>query len=267
MMQHEQRLAGKTALVTGGGAGIGRAIALRLAREGADVAINYGRNAEPAHEVAQHIRAMGRRTLVYGADVSDEGAVTGMFAALLDAWRRLDILVNNAGIQKPSPSHRASVEDFDRVMAVNVRGPFLCSRAAIQHFLDRGGGGVILMNSSVHEAIPKPHYASYSASKGALENLTRTLALEYAGDGIRVNAVGPGATVTPINRAWTDDPTARREVEAHIPMGRAADADEIAAAFAFLASNDAAYVTGQTLFVCGGLTLYPEFRRAWSSGE
>ena len=126
---------------------------------------------------------------------------------------------------------------------------------------------MIVNNSSVHEIIPKPKYVPYSISKGGLENLTKSLALEYADRGIRVNAVGPGAIVTPINEAWIDDPKARAEVESHIPMGRAGTSEEIAAVFAFLASDDASYITGQTLFACGGLTLYPEFRVAWSSGE
>ena len=122
-------------------------------------------------------------------------------------------------------------------------------------------------HSSVHEIIPKPKYLSYSISKGGMENLTKSLALEYAGQGIRVNAVGPRAAVTPINKAWVDNPKARGEVESHIPMGHAANSCEIAAVFAFLASDEASYVTGQTIFACGGLTLYPEFRVAWSSGE
>jgi len=134
------------------------------------------------------------------------------------------------------------------------------------HFLPRRKG-VILNNSSVHEIIPKPKYLPYSISKGGMENLTKSLALEYAGDGIRVNSVGPGAVVTSINKAWIDNPKARGEVESHIPMSRPAAADEIASVFAFLASDDASYVTGQTIFACGGLTLYPEFRVAWSSGE
>jgi glucose 1-dehydrogenase len=124
---------------------------------------------------------------------------------------------------------------------------------------------VIVNDSSVHEIIPKPQYLSYSISKGGMENLTKTLALEYADRGIRVNAVGPGAIVTPINSSWTDDPKRRAEVESHIPMGRVGNPEEIAAAFAFLASDEASYITGQTLFACGGLTLYPEFRLPWSS--
>ena len=126
---------------------------------------------------------------------------------------------------------------------------------------------MILNNSSVHEIIPKPKYLPYSISKGGMENMTKSLALEYAERGIRVNAVGPGAVVTPINSAWIDDPGARAAVESHIPMGRAARSEEIASVFAFLASDEASYITGQTIFACGGLTLYPEFRSAWSSGE
>jgi glucose 1-dehydrogenase len=190
-----------------------------------------------------------------------------MFARVLDEFGRLDILINNAGIQKVAASHEIGMAEFDRVLGVDVRGPFLCAREAIRHFLSRPGGGVILNNSSVHETIPKPKYLPYSVSKGALENMTRTLALEYAGRGIRVNSVGPGAVLTPINRAWIDDPKARAEVESHIPMGRAACPEEIASVFAFVAYDDASYVTGQTIYACGGLTLYPEFRTAWSSGE
>jgi glucose 1-dehydrogenase len=190
-----------------------------------------------------------------------------MVAKVIEKFGSLDVLVNNAGIQKPAPSHEIETSDFDRVLAVNLRGPFLCSREAIRHFLSRGGPGVILNNSSVHEIIPKPKYLPYSISKGGMENLTKSLALEYAADGIRVNSVGPGAVVTPINKAWIDNPKARGEVESHIPMSRPAAADEIASVFAFLASDDASYVTGQTIFACGGLTLYPEFRTAWSSGE
>ncbi len=264
------RLEGKNVLITGASSGIGQAIAIRFAREGANVAINYRSSAEQAEatkELARQARTNGGgREFAVQADVSNEDQVKNMFAKVLDTLGSLDVLVNNAGIQKPCPSHEIETSDFDRILAVNLRGPFLCAREAIRHFLTRGRG-VILNNSSVHEIIPKPKYLSYSISKGGMENLTKSLALEYAGQGIRVNAVGPGAVVTPINKAWIDNPKARSEVESHIPMARAATADEIAAVFAFLASDEASYVTGQTLFACGGLTLYPEFRVAWSSGE
>ena len=269
-----KKLDGKNVLVTGASSGIGQAIAVRFAEEGAHVAINYRSGAEQAEITRGMVRdaymATGRadrRELVVQADVGNEEQVKAMFTRVLAEFGRLDVLVNNAGIQKVAASQEIEMTDFDRVLNVNVRGPFLCAREAIRHFLSRPGGGVILNNSSVHETIPKPKYLPYSVSKGGLENMTRTLALEYAGRGIRVNAVGPGAVVTPINRAWIDDPKARGEVESHIPMGRAACPEEIASVFAFLASEDASYITGQTLYACGGLTLYPEFRTAWSSGE
>jgi glucose 1-dehydrogenase len=212
-------------------------------------------------------RGSGCKDLIIQADISKEDQVKEMFRHVVEAFGSIDILVNNAGVQKPSPSHDIDIADFDRVLNVNLRGAFLCAREAIRHFRSRGGGGVILNNSSVHEIIPKPKYLPYSISKGGMENLTKSLALEYAGEGIRVNAVGPGAVITPINNAWINDPKAKAAVESHIPMGRAARAEEIASVFAFLASDDASYITGQTLFACGGLTLYPEFRSAWSSGE
>lgn len=264
------KLEGKNALITGASSGIGQAIAIRFAREGANVAINYLAGAKPPEDTIEQVRkarSNGGKQIPVAADVADESQVKEMFRQTLDAFGSVDILINNAGIQKAAPSHELEMADFDRVLGVNLRGAFMCAREAIRHFLSRGRGGVILNNSSVHEIIPKPKYLSYSISKGGMENMTRTLALEYAGRGIRVNAVGPGATVTPINLAWIDDPKARAGVEGHIPMGRAATSDEIAAVFAFLASEDASYITGQTIFACGGLTLYPEFRVAWSSGE
>jgi glucose 1-dehydrogenase len=268
------KLSGKNVLITGASSGIGEAIAIRFAQDGANVAINYNSGADRAEavkaQVEQASRAAqhsGAKHLTVQADIAREEQITKMFATVLQAFGSLDILVNNSGIQKPVPSHELEAADFDRIIGVNLRGAFLCSREALRHFLSRGQGGVIINNSSVHEIIPKPKYLPYSVSKGGMENLTKTLALEYADKGIRVNAVGPGAVVTPINNAWIGDPKARAEVESHIPMGRPAEAEEIASVFAFLASDESSYITGQTIFACGGLTLYPEFRVAWSSGE
>lgn len=264
------KLQGKNVLITGASSGIGRAIAIRFAREGANVAINHYHDAQQAEITLQLAKAAriaeSGKQMVVEADVSDEAQVQSMFADVIQTFGSLDILVNNAGIQMACHSHELEVADFDRVLAVNLRGSFLCAREAIRHFLPRRSG-VIVNNSSVHEIIPKPKYLSYAISKGGMENLTKTLALEYAASGIRVNAVGPGAVVTPINKAWIDNPQARAEVESHIPMARPAEADEIAAVFAFLASDEASYITGQTIFACGGLSLYPEFRTAWASGE
>ncbi len=267
-----QRLQGKTALITGAATGIGQAIAIRFASEGANVAINYRdqpEQAEATRELVRKVRSNGDkgREITVQGDVSQEDDVRRMFGETVQEFGTIDVVVNNAGIQKPAPSNDVALADFDRVLNVNLRGAFLCAREGIRHFLDVGKPGVILNNSSVHEIVPKPKYLPYSVSKGGMENLTKTLALEYADKGIRVNAVGPGAVITPINSAWTANPKAKMEVESHIPMGRAAEASEIAAVFAFLASEDASYITGQTIFACGGLTLYPEFRVAWSSGE
>jgi len=267
-----RRLEGKFALITGASRGIGRAVAVRFAEEGASVAVNYAGSEAAAAETLALVRAASRaagyladRHCVVKADVSDAEAVGAMVDRVIGDWKRLDILVNNAGIQAPAPSHEAPLAEYRHILDVNLTGALLCAQAAIRHFLSRPGGGIILNCSSVHEIIPKPAYIAYSVSKGGLGNLTRTLALEYADRGIRVNGVGPGATLTDMNSAWAGDPQARRNVESHIPMGRAATPEEIAAVFAFLASDDASYVTGQTLYACGGITLYGDFKNNWAS--
>jgi glucose 1-dehydrogenase len=265
-------LKGKNVLVTGGSSGIGQAIAVRFAEYGANVAINYLRQPEEAADTEAQVQACvakvqqeGVEDVLVQGDVSKEDDVIQMVGAAVDGLGGLDVLVNNAGIQISRPSHELSSEDFDKVLAVNLRGSFLCAREAIRHFLAEEKPGAIVNISSVHQIIPKPDYLGYSTSKGGMQNLTRTLALEFAGRGIRVNGIGPGATVTPINRAWIDDPEKRKAVEEHIPMQRAGDADEMAGVTAFLASDDAAYITGQTIFVDGGLTLFPSFATPWSS--
>jgi glucose 1-dehydrogenase len=265
-------LKGKNVLVTGGSSGIGQAIAVRFAEYGANVAINYLKQPEEArdteeqvHACVHRVRQEGVRDVLVGGDVSKEDDVVRMVGEATSELGGLDVLVNNAGIQISRPSHELSNGDFDRVIDVNLRGAFTCAREAIRHYLADDRPGVILNVSSVHQLIPKPDYLGYSVSKGGMQNLTRTLALEYAGRGIRVNGIGPGATITPINRAWIDDPVKKEQVESHIPMARAGTADEMAGVTCFLASDDGAYITGQTLFVDGGLTLYPSFREPWSS--
>ncbi len=175
----------------------------------------------------------GGRPILVAADVSDVQAVEQMFDRVRSEYGRLDILINNAGIQIAEDSHELSAADFDKVLAVNLRGAFLCARAAVRNFLAREQPGVIINVSSVHQVIPKPRFLGYSVSKGGMQNLTRSLALEYAALGIRVNSIGPGATVTPINRSWIDDPVKRHMVESHIPMRRAGGSEEMAAAVAF----------------------------------
>src|SRR3954447_20255008 len=265
-------LRGKNVLITGGTSGIGQATAVRFAEHGANVAINYlttpdeaAGTEEQVLACLQKVQQRGVREVLVRGDVSCEQDVVRMVGEASERLGGLDILINNAGIQIPRPSEQLESAEFDRVLTIDLRGSFLCAREVIKRFLADEKRGVVINVSSVHEIIPRPNYLSYSVSKGGMGNLTRTLALEYARRGIRVNGLGPGATITPINRAWTDDPIKMDIVSSHIPLGRAGTADEMAGVCAFLASDDAAYITGQTIFVDGGLTLYADFREPWSS--
>jgi glucose 1-dehydrogenase len=266
-------LSGKNALITGASSGIGQAIAIRLAQEGCNIAINYRKSAEEAEDTEEialqkacgQVDECGVRSLLIQGDVSQEEDIINMVNTVIDKFGGLDILINNAGIQTERPSHEIPIDEFDRILSVNLRGAFLCARETIKHLISRNQSGIIINISSVHEIIPRPSYLTYSLSKGGMGNLTKTLALEYANRGIRVNAIAPGATITPINEAWTDDPEQTAIVESHIPMGRAGTSEEMAAAVAFLASDEATYITGQTLFIDGGLTLYADFRESWSA--
>jgi glucose 1-dehydrogenase len=265
------RFVGRRALITGGSRGIGRAIAERLAAEGASIIITHLRDDDAAaaalKQLAQISKEAGYANVGHhaeDADVADATVMDAVFARATAA-ERLDILINNAGIQtEQTASDQLDLTAFERVVAVNLTAVAACAGRAIQHFLERGGGTIVNI-SSVHEIVPKPGYLSYSAAKGGVRNITQTLALEYAGRGIRVNAIGPGATVTDMNASWTQDPVRRAAVSAHIPMARPAEASEIAASAAFLASDEASYITGQTLLVCGGLSLYGDFAKNWSS--
>ena len=275
-MSELRRFEGKTVFVTGGSSGIGQAIAIRFGEEGADVAINYHDSLvgaeyttkeiqEHLHRCQARIREAGRKTILVQGDVGSEDDVRRIFGEAVDAFGGVDILINNAGIQYPEDTDKVEIEDWDRVMKTNLRGAFLCAREAVRHFLKTGKKGQIINIASVHQIIPKPRFISYSISKGGIQNLTRTFALEYAKEGIRVNAIAPGATITPINQAWVDNPEKMKAVERHVPLGRAAEASEMGSLAAFLASEEADYITGQTIFADGGLTLYPDFRLAWSS--
>ena len=260
-------LADKRVLVTGASSGIGQAIAIRFAQEGARVVINYRKGLEGARDTERAIVAGGARhaPAILQADLSRAEEVDRMFDSVFEELGGLDILINNAGFLIEGASHETPLEAIRKVIATNLIGAFHCAQRTIADLRKRDAPGVIINVSSVHEIIPKPRYAGYSMSKGGMQNLTRTLALEYAKHGIRVNAIGPGATITPMNDGWRDDPVRRAEVESHIPMGRSGSAEEMAAAAAFLASEEASYITGQTLFIDGGLTLYPEFAVAWAT--
>jgi glucose 1-dehydrogenase len=221
-------------------------------------------------------RLIGADGIVLGftvrADVSDPDAVEAMIERVTAEFGGLDVLVNNAGIQAKGSAHETDVAVFDRILAVNLRGAYLCARAALRRWIGADGRtlrtaerpGVIVNVSSVHERIPRPDFVSYAVSKFGLKGLTQSLALEYASRHVRVNAIGPGATSTPINDAWRHDPALSQIVADHVPMKRVAEPEEIARMIAMLASDAAPYMTGQTVFVDGGLTLYPAFQEAWS---
>ena len=242
-------LKGKTVVVTGSSKGLGAAMARRFGDAEAVCA---------AYE--QAIEEAGGAAAAVQADVSKNECVDALFDAAMFSFGGVDIWVNNAGIEVASPSDRKSIEEWQRVIDVNLTGVFAGCRRAIDHFLDRKMPGVIINLSSVHEIIPWPHFADYAASKAGVGMLTKTLALEYADRGIRVNAIAPGAMNTPINAEKFADLEARAATERLIPMGYVGAPEDVAAAAAWLASDQAGYVTGTTLFVDGGMTLYPGFQ-------
>lgn len=250
-------LTGRRAIVTGAATGIGRATAVRLAADGATVAVNFIGDRAPADEVVAEI---GDGAAAIEADVSSEKQVAALFN---EAERALgghvDLLVNNAGVEAPFELADMPLEEWERVLSVNLTGPFLCSRELVRRLPEGRAPAVIVNVSSVHELIPWPRFAHYCASKGGLKLFGETIARELAPRGVRVAAVAPGAILTPINRELVEDPDKRREQEEQIPWGRLGEPDEIAAAIAWLAGPEAEYVTGTTLFVDGGMTLYPKF--------
>jgi glucose 1-dehydrogenase len=259
-------LEGQTALVTGASSGIGRAIAVALGRAGANVVVNYSSKADEAEDAADEIRGAGPRALAVRADVADEAQVQALFADALREFGTIDILVNNAGIEKNAPFHEMSAASWDRVLGVNLRGAFLCAREAVREFLRRGvrpevsaAAGKIVFISSVHEVIPWAGHVNYAASKGGLMLLMKSLAQEVAEKRIRVNAIAPGAIRTPINAGAWDTPEAYADLMKLIPYKRIGEADEIGRAAVWLASDFTDYVVGTTLYIDGGMTLYPGF--------
>jgi glucose 1-dehydrogenase len=246
--------------VTGAATGIGRSTAKRLAAEGAAVIVNYVGSEEQAASAVSEIEGDDGRAISIQADVSNEQQVQAMFArAREELGGPVDLLVNNAGIEKPFKLVDMPLEEWNRVLSVNLTGGFLCAREAARGMTQDGGGGVIVNMSSVHEQIPWESFAHYCASKGAMKLFAQTIAKELAPHRIRVVNVAPGAILTPINKDLIEHPEMRKEVEAEIPYGRIGTPEEIAAAVSWLASDEADYVTGTTLFVDGGMTTYPNF--------
>jgi glucose 1-dehydrogenase len=259
-------LKGQKALVTGANSGIGKAIAVALGHAGADVVVNYVSREEEAHKVVGEIQRCGARSYAHRADVSSEDDVERMFKTMVAEFGTIDILVNNAGLQKDAPFEELTVSDWDLVMNVNLKGQFLCSRAAVREFKRRGivkdvsvSAGKILCISSVHDVIPWAGHVNYATSKGGVSMMMKSIAQEMAPLRIRVNAISPGAVRTPINMdAWSSR-EAYNSLMSLIPYRRIGEPSDIGRAAVWLASDESDYVTGATIYVDGGMTLYPGF--------
>jgi len=252
------RLKNKITLVTGSSQGIGRAIAVRFAQEGADVVINYNRTAKGAEEALAEVEALGRRGLIVKADLSSTEDVRALVNTALEHFGRLDILVNNAGVETHAPFWEVTEEDYDKVLNLNLKGVFFATQAVVRHLLNTKRRGKIVNISSVHEDLPFPNFAAYCASKGGLKMLTRNLSVELGAFGININNIAPGAIETPINTKLLNDPQKLNALLSQIPLGRLGQPNDVANLAVFLASDDADYVTGSTFFVDGGLTWHYE---------
>ena len=264
----EQPLKGQIALVTGAASGIGAGVARLLGAAGASVAINYVTNPEAAETVAGEVQSLGGKALTLKADVSSEEQVGEMFRALYAEWGTIDILVNNAGLQKDAAFTEMTLSQWNTVIGVNLTGMFLCAREATREMVRRGvradvsrATGKIICMSSVHEVIPWAGHVNYASSKGGVHAFMQSLAQEMAPYRVRVNSIAPGAIMTPINRAAWETPEALAGLLTLIPYGRIGVPEDIGKVAVFLASDDSDYIHGQTLFVDGGMTLYPEFAR------
>jgi glucose 1-dehydrogenase len=265
-MYPNQRLKGQSALITGANSGIGQAIAIEMAKEGAQVAINYISNEDVTQQMIDEIRSFGGVAIGIKADVSKEDQVKAMFTQMISAFGTIDILVNNAGIQKDSDLADMSLADWQLVLDINLTGQFLCAREAVKEFKRRGpvpersvALGKIICMSSVHEEIPWARHANYAASKGGISMLMKSMAQELGGIKIRINSIAPGAIKTPINRPAWSTPEAEAKLLELIPYKRVGEPLDIAKAAVWLASDDSDYVHGATLFIDGGMTLYPGF--------
>ncbi len=259
-------LAGQKALVTGANSGIGEGIALELGKAGADIVVNYVTNPDQAEAVVEKIKMTGAKAIAVKADVSKEDEVGSMFEEMFKHFGTIDILINNAGLQQDSQFDMMSIDKWDKVIGVNLTGQFLCAREAIKEFKRRGvkkevscAAGKIIHISSVHEVIPWAGHVNYASSKGGIMMLMKSIAQEVAPYRIRVNSICPGAIRTPINKQAWDTPEAYNKLMELIPYGRIGEVDDIGRAAVWLASDHADYITGTSIFIDGGMTLYPGF--------
>ncbi len=248
------KLTGKKALVTGSNQGIGQAIALRLAEEGADLIIDYVTHPDTAEETVQMIRKLGRRAVAVQGDISKVADTQRMIAESVKAFGGLDILVNNAGVEKHASFWEVTEADYDLVLDINLKGAFFTTQAFVRHRMEVKQPGKVINLSSVHEDLPFPHFTSYCASKGGMKMVMRNLSIELAPYGITVNNIAPGAIETPINTGLLHDPVKLKALLDNIPLARLGKTSDVAGVAAFLASADADYITGTTIVVDGGLT-------------
>lgn len=256
----------QSALVTGGNSGIGEAIAIGLGEAGANVVVNYVVDPEAAEKVAEKIRAFGSKAMIAQADVSNETDVKSMFQKMFSEFGTIDILVNNAGLQRDAHFHEMTIDQWNKVINVNLTGQFLCAREAIIEMLRRGpvlersvACGKIICMSSVHEIIPWAGHVNYAASKGAIRMFMQSLAQEYGRKGIRVNSICPGAIQTPINTAAWSTPQALASLMTLIPYNRIGQPQDVANLAVFLASDASDYITGASIFIDGGMTVFEGF--------
>ena len=250
-----KRLKGKTALITGAGQGIGRAIAVRLAQEGADIVVNDLRESDNSKETMRQLEETGCKAIFIATDVSKVDQVQAMFVSAVEQMGGLDILVNNAGIEIRAPFWEVTEQQYDAVMNVNLKGMFFCTQAFTQHIIKANKhSAVVVNNSSVHEELPMPNFTAYCASKGGMQMVMRNLSVELAPLNIRINNVAPGAIKTPINAQLLSKPELLQALQQNISLQRLGEPEDVAAVVAFLASDDSKYVTGSTYYVDGGLT-------------
>lgn len=265
-MNTNQKLKGQSALVTGANSGIGEAVAIALGNDGANVVVNYVTHPENADAVVKKIEDNGGKAIAIKADVSNESEVQSMFQQMIAKFGTIDILVNNAGIQKDSPLESMSLHDWQLVLNVNLTGQFLCAREAVREFLRRGivperscSAGKIICMSSVHQVIPWAGHVNYASSKGGIDMMMQSMAQEMAPKKIRINSIAPGAIKTPINTSAWDTEESMKRLLTLIPYGRIGLPEDIGKVAVWLASDDSDYLVGTTVFVDGGMTLYPGF--------